>query len=59
MRKNRIESMDALRAFACLGVMCYHMHLCELGHLGAALFFMMSGFLSVYNYILTRWIPNI
>lgn len=51
MRKNRIESMDALRAFACLGVLCYHMHLCVFGHLGVALFFVMSGFLSAYNYL--------
>lgn len=59
MRKNRIESMDALRAFACLGVLCYHMHLCELGHLGAALFFVMSGFLSVYNYLDTMDIGHV
>lgn len=51
MRKNRIESMDALRAFACLGVLCHHMYLCVFGHLGVALFFVMSGFLSVYNYL--------
>lgn len=51
MRKSRIESMDAVRAFACLSVLGYHMYICELGHLGAAVFFMLSGFLSAYNYL--------
>lgn len=50
MRKSRIESMDAVRAFACLSVLGYHMYLFNFGHLGVALFFVMSGFLLVYNH---------
>lgn len=51
MRRNRIESLDAVRAFACLGVLGYHMYLVHCGHMGVAMFFMMGGFLSVYNHL--------
>lgn len=50
MKQGRIGSLDAVRAFACLSVMFFHMHLVLFGHMGVALFFVMSGFLSVYNH---------
>lgn len=49
--KKRLTSLDAVRTFACLGVMAFHMHLCTFGHLGVSVFFVMSGFLSGYNHL--------
>lgn len=51
MKRARLASLDAVRAFACLAVLAYHMHLVHFGHLGVALFFVMGGFLSVYNHL--------
>lgn len=50
MRREKIASLDAVRTFACLSVLGYHMYLVHFGHLGVAMFFMMGGFLSVYNH---------
>lgn len=49
--KKRLTSLDAVRTFACLGVMAFHMYLCTFGHLGVSVFFVMSGFLSGYNHL--------
>lgn len=49
MKRARLASLDAVRAFACLAVLAYHMHLVGFGHISLALFFMLGGFLSAYN----------
>lgn len=49
--KKRLTSLDAVRTFACLGVMTFHMYLSLLGDLGVSAFFVMSGFLSGYNHL--------
>lgn len=49
--KKRLTSLDAVRTFACLGIMTFHMHLSVLGDLGVSVFFVMSGFLSGYNHL--------
>lgn len=51
MKRSRIEAFNSLRAVACLFVIGYHMHLTDIGHLFVTVFFMLSGFLSVYNHI--------
>lgn len=51
MRPSRIDSFNPLRALACLTVLGYHMHLVEIGHMFVTIFFMLSGFLSVYNHL--------
>lgn len=57
--KKRLTSLDAVRTFACLGVMTFHMYLCTFGHLGVAVFFVMSGFLSGYNHLESMDTDNI
>lgn len=47
--KRRLTSLDAVRTFACLGVMTYHMYLSFIGNFCVSLFLVMSGFLSCYN----------
>lgn len=49
--KKRLTSLDAVRTFACLGVMTYHMYLSQLGNFCVSLFLVMSGFLSCYNHL--------
>ena len=49
--KKRLTSLDAVRTFACLGVMTFHMYLSLLGDLGVSTFLVMSGFLSGYNHL--------
>lgn len=48
--KQKLETLDALRVFACLLVVCFHAYLTLAGYVGLSIFFIMSGFLSVYNY---------
>lgn len=49
-KREKITSFDALRAYSCLMVMAYHAHLLVPGYSGLSTFFVMSGFLCVYNY---------
>lgn len=51
MRRSRIDSFNSLRALACLTILGYHMHLTSIGHMFVTIFFVLSGFLSVYNHI--------
>lgn len=46
----RIASFDALRVYACFAVMAYHAQFPAPGFSGLSVFFVMSGFLSVYNH---------
>ncbi len=49
--KKRLESFGALRALCCLSVILLHTHVTVYtGYLGVTTFFIMSGFLLVYNY---------
>lgn len=48
--KQKLDSLDAVRAIMCLAVLSYHTYLTFLGQLGLSVFFIMSGFLSAYNY---------
>lgn len=50
MRREKIASLDAVRAFACLSVLGTHMYLVNFGRMGVEMFFVMGGFLSVYNH---------
>lgn len=49
-KKERIASFDALRVYACFAVMAYHAQFPAPGFSGLSVFFVMSGFLSVYNH---------
>jgi peptidoglycan/LPS O-acetylase OafA/YrhL len=49
--KKRLTSLDAVRAFACICVLFYHMYLWLWGPLGVSIFFVLSGFLSAYNHL--------
>ncbi len=49
--KNRLEAFGALRALCCLSVILLHTHVTTYtAYLGVTAFFIMSGFLLVYNY---------
>lgn len=48
--KKRLDSLDALRALACLGILSFHTYLTMLGYVCVSLFFVLSGFLMVYTY---------
>lgn len=48
--KPKLESLDAVRAIACLFVVSFHAYLTLLGYSGLSMFFVLSGFLSAYNY---------
>lgn len=48
--KEKILSLQPLRAFAFLGVLLAHGEIIYLGNWGVSVFFVLSGFLFVYNY---------
>lgn len=51
--KDKIESFQALRMFACIGVVVSHLgitYLSPWGHWGVSTFFILSGFLMAYRY---------
>lgn len=48
--KRKIECFDGVRTASCLLVVGFHAYLTMLGHLGLSSFFILSGFLSYYNY---------
>lgn len=48
--KKKIDSLQALRAIAFLGIFISHCGLMDFGKLGVSVFFVMSGFLMFYNY---------
>lgn len=50
MEREKISSFDALRVAACFFVMSFHAYITLLGYSGVSIFFVMSGFLCVYNY---------
>lgn len=50
MNKEKILSLQALRAFAFIGIMLSHVYIIELGAWGVSIFFMLTGFLFTYNY---------
>ena len=48
--KGRIDSLQAVRAIACLLIFMHHCYICGTGALGAAIFIMLSGFLMCLSY---------
>lgn len=48
--KKRMDSLQALRFLACLCVFCHHCYITTKGFGSIEIFFVMSGFLMVYNY---------
>ena len=49
--KQRLNSLQVLRAVACIGIIICHTKIClYLGTWGVSLFFVLSGFLFTYNY---------
>lgn len=48
--KKYINSLNIVRAFVFLCVLLSHSKIIPLGHLGVAIFIMLSGFLFDYNY---------
>lgn len=49
--KEKLCSLDAVRAAACIGILSYHMYLTYLGPWGVTVFFVLSAFLMSYNYL--------
>lgn len=47
--KPRLERLEALRAFACIGVFTFHCYISLLGAWAVSIFIMLSGFLLTYN----------
>ena len=47
--KTKLNSLDALRAAACIAILSYHMYLSYLGYWGVVVFFVLSAFLMTYN----------
>lgn len=47
--KPRLDRLEALRAFACIGVFTFHCYLSLLGTWAVSVFVMLSGFLLTYN----------
>lgn len=50
MERDKISSFDALRVYSCFVVMGFHAYITLWGYSGLSVFFVMSGFLCVYNY---------
>lgn len=50
IRTKRLAGLEIVRAFACLEVFCCHYGVAGTGALGVSLFFVMSGFLMMYNH---------
>ncbi|MGI5976830.1 MAG: acyltransferase family protein [Candidatus Limivicinus sp.] len=48
--KKRLNSLDLVRAAACLGVFSFHCYLSRFGTWGVSVFLLLSGFLMCYNY---------
>ena len=48
--KGRIDSLQAVRAIACILIFMHHCYICGTGALGAAIFIMLSGFLMCRSY---------
>ena len=48
--KTKINSLQAIRALAFLGIFSYHCSLTGLGSCGVSVFFILSGFVLVYSY---------
>ena len=55
--KGRIDSLQAVRAIACLLIFMHHCYICGTGTLGVAIFIMLSGFLMCRSYY-DRSIPR-
>lgn len=49
-KREKLSSFDALRVYSCFAVMSYHAYITLWGYSGLSVFFVMSGFLCVYNY---------
>lgn len=47
--KPRLEKLEALRAFACIGVFTFHCYISGLGAWAVSVFVVLSGFLLTYN----------
>lgn len=47
----KLESLQAVRALAFLGILTSHCGVSELGAWGVSVFFILSGFVMVYNYL--------
>ena len=50
MKKEKMKSLQALRAFAFLGIFVFHAGFIDLGAWGVSVFFVLSGFLMMYSY---------
>lgn len=50
VKKEKINSLDALRVYACLVLMAFHAYLPAPGLSGLSIFLVMSGFLCMYNH---------
>lgn len=48
--KDKLRGLDAVRAIACLVIFTFHCHLHRMGPWAVSVFFVLSGFLLVYNY---------
>lgn len=48
--KEKLRGLDAVRAIACLVIFTFHCHLHRMGPWAVSVFFVLSGFLLVYNY---------
>ena len=49
--KEKLNGLDAVRTLACLAIFTFHCHLNRLGPWAVSVFFILSGFLLVYNYL--------